>query len=254
MKAAFIVFLLLIACSVKSQDSVALKTAKAHPMQYYISLPRNWSMQKTWPVVVAVVDAEKDFKNFASQFARASAPFPFIVVTPLVVSNGSYGHRSSSVYPYSSSTWDRIDRDGACSFDIDGVMAVIREVQQKYHGASRIFITGFEAGAHLLWAMVFLHPELLFAAAPVSGNYIGRCLAEGSISKDSSRSNLPVISFYGTKDSLWNQFLKKQDEQARNLATAKGYRNVSIKAVAGKGHEPMANEVIEYFGRLNSLK
>src|SRR5579859_5319904 len=32
----------------------ALKTASRHPVQYYLSLPKGWSAQKQWPVLLAI--------------------------------------------------------------------------------------------------------------------------------------------------------------------------------------------------------
>ena len=233
--------------AVDSTATVCLQTAKEHPMQYYLSLPEGWSPTLLWPVLIVIADASKQYKTNAELFAARRKHLPFIIVAPIIVSNGSYGYRSPSLYPYTAETWDRIDKEGVCHFDLEGLLQVVKEVIQKYKGEEKAFLTGFEAGAHLVWAMTFLHPEKLRAVASVAGNYNGRCLDENEFSHDQAAKSLPVRSFYGEKDERWYSFLKQQNEDARNLALKYGYLNVSIVSIPNRGHTPMADEVINYF-------
>ncbi|HEV7620855.1 MAG TPA: hypothetical protein VGO09_03930 [Flavisolibacter sp.] len=53
-------------------DTVMLKKAVSHPMQYYISLPAGWSAAKKWPVLVSVSDAGKEFRKNAILFRKAA--------------------------------------------------------------------------------------------------------------------------------------------------------------------------------------
>jgi hypothetical protein len=47
------------------------------------------------------------------------------------------------------------------------------------------------------------------------------------------------------------QFLQQQDQNARNEAISKGYRNISIRQIAaGKGHGRLPDEVLDYFRSL----
>jgi hypothetical protein len=46
------------------------------------------------------------------------------------------------------------------------------------------------------------------------------------------------------------QFLKQQDQNARNEAISKGYKNISIRQMAGKDHGPLPDEVLDYFRSL----
>jgi hypothetical protein len=46
------------------------------------------------------------------------------------------------------------------------------------------------------------------------------------------------------------QGLDHQWAEARRVAEAHGYGNVSHIIVAGKGHEPFPNEVLDYFNSL----
>ena len=98
-----------------------LKSVSGHPMQYYVVRPEGWTRDRTWPIVIALEAAEKEFKANAERFARARGKQPFIIVTPITVTNGNQGQRDPAVYPYSSATWDRIEKEGVCAFDEDGL-------------------------------------------------------------------------------------------------------------------------------------
>ena len=229
-----------------------LKKAKHHPIQYYISLPNNWSPKLKWPVVIAVEDASKQFKANAKRFIDARKNMPFIIVVPIITTNGGQGHKDPAIYPYSKSVWDTIDKISVCRFDMEGVQSIIQEVKEEYAGSDKVFITGFEAGAHLVWAMVFKHPEMLYAAAPVAGNYRGRCMEDGLFSNDASRIELPIKNFTGASDEGFglNGNFYYQFTEAKNLALSKGYKNISEAQVSGKGHVPLPGEVLDYFNTI----
>jgi len=226
-----------------------LKKAAHHPMQYYISLPANWSPKSKWPVVIALEQAEKQFQKNAERFMTARKDMPFIIVVPFITTNGQQGQRDPAVYPYSKAVWDTIDKISICRFDMDGLQNIITDMKENYGGSDKVFITGFEAGTHLLWATLFQHPEWLYAAAPVAGNYRSRCMENNSFSQDKSIGQLPIKNFTGSDDKdfkvngrIYNQYL-----EAKNLALAHGYKNISEADVQGKGHVPLPENVLEFF-------
>jgi predicted peptidase len=226
-----------------------LKKASGHPMQYYISLPNGWTANKKWPVVIAVEAAEKEFKKNAERFIAERKDMPFIIVVPINTTNGQQGYKDSTIYPYSKAVWDTIDKVSICKFDIDGLQSIVKDLKANYAAADKVFITGFEAGTHLVWAMIFQHPELLYAAAPVAGNFRSRCMENSNFSTHDSRMQLPIKNFtgvdddgFGIKGKVYYQYL-----EAKNLAIAHGYKNISETVVAGKGHEPLPENVLDYF-------
>src|SRR4030095_1375454 len=225
------------------------KKASNHPMQYYVTLPDNWSSKSKWPVVIVVEAAEKQFKTNAERFITARKDISFIIVAPFITTNGQQGQRDPNIYPYSSVIWDTIDKISTCKFDIDGLQSIINDVKKDFSGSDKVFITGFEAGTHLVWAMIFQHPELLYAAAPVAGNYRARCIENHSFSKDDSRTQLPIKNFTGTddKDFGLNGRFHNQYLEAKNLALSHGYKNISESEVPGKAHVPLPEEVLNYF-------
>jgi predicted peptidase len=245
-----IITLLIAPAIVCGQSSnLELKKTSDHPMQYYISLPANWSSKTKWPVVIAIEEAEKQFKKNEERFIGARKDMPFIIIVPFITTNGQQGHRDSTIYPYSRSVWDTIDRVSICKFDIDGLNSIMKDVQKYYSGSDKFFITGFEAGTHLVWATVFQHPEWLYAAAPVAGNFRGRCMENNSFSKNESRIQLPIKNFTASNDEIFkkNGSLYSQYLEAKNLALSHGYKNISETEIANKGHVPLPDEVMEYF-------
>ncbi len=253
-KPSIIISLLLLAGthSALAETTLLQRTASRHPMQYFVSLPDNWRADKTWPIVVAVEAAEKEFRENVKRFAEARRDLPFIIVTPINVTNGNAGQRDPAVYPYSVATWDAIARDGICRFDLDGLMNVLQDVKRDFHGEERVYLTGFEAGAHLVWAMTFRHPEQLAAAAPIAGNYRGRCMEDGNFSSDPARNKLPIHAMQGQLDTSWGPSSGGYAQwlDARKLAQAHGYADISETVVPGKAHVPMPEEVLGYFASL----
>ncbi len=260
MKKIFVItflFMLKITTASGQLSNLELKKASDHPMQYYISLPDNWLPDRKWPVVIAIEDAGKQFKKNAERFMGARKDMPFIIVVPFITTNGQQGHKDSTIYPYSKAVWDTIDKISICKFDIDGLQSIINDVKANFSGSEKIFITGFEAGTHLVWSMIFHHPELLNAAAPVAGNYGGRCMESNSFSNDKSRVQLPIKNFmgsddeyFGVKGTYYYQYL-----EAKNLAIAHGCKNISETKVSGKGHVPLPDHVLDYFNKVwNNVK
>src|SRR5262249_8536490 len=135
-----------------------LRTASSHPIQYYLSLPEGWTKGKKWPVVVVIESADREFLDAANAFTHARASRPFILVTPLVVTNGGKGYRNVPTYHYSETVWNRIQNSGEFKFDLDGITAIMDDVVKQYGGEDKYFITGFEAGGHTVWGILFNNP------------------------------------------------------------------------------------------------
>jgi predicted peptidase len=229
-----------------------LKTASTHPIQYYLSLPEDWTPAKKYPVVVVIESADRDFQNAATAFAQASASRPFILVTPFVVTNGGAGYRSVPTYHYSDSVWETIEKSGQFRFDMDGISAIMQDVVKQYGAENKYFITGLEAGGHTVWGILFNHPEAVRGAALVCPNYLGRWVDEAHIPSAAERTRLPIRNFVGTKDETCSpgRPIYTQMQRAMSLAESHGYQNVSLTRVEGKGHERLADEVLAYFSSL----
>ena len=233
------------------KDSVQLLTAGSHPMQYYISLPNDWSKEKSWPVVMVIEASEKEYRENALRFVRERRDMPFIIVAPYNVNNSRSGRRDPAVFPYTPETWDYIERVGDCQFNLDGLAAIMKDVQAKFNGEEKYYLTGFEAGAHTVWQMTFQHPERLKAAAIVAGNYNrNSCMQDpASFSQDLSRVMLPVMEFSPELDSFFGPHSANANQwkAAEKDALMHGYKKVSETIVKGKGHVPLPAEVMQWF-------
>jgi predicted peptidase len=234
-------------------DSLQLKKANGHPMQYFVSLPDKWTPAKKWPVVVIIESADKEYRENALRFVRARKDLPFILVAPYNVNNSRQGRRDPKVFPYSPADWDFIEKTGDCQFNLDGINHIVADVQKNYNGEDRFYLTGFEAGAHTVWQFIFQQPEKLRGAAPVAGNYNqNSCMTEPLFSKDKSLVQLPVKGFSGSADPAFgiNGVVYYQWKNARQAAIDHGYKNVTEAIVPGKAHVPLPMEVLNWFMEL----
>lgn len=214
--------LLLFTCHSRGAEP-ELKTAAVGGVQYYLSLPQGWNAQMTWPVIVTIDGSGHKFLQNSQAFIKARGELPFVIVTPCVNSNG---------------------KDPA---DLKAVLEIMDEVRQAVHGQPKFFATGFSAGGHVAWQLVFLHPELLAAAAPAAGNFNGRGIDE--VSKAPERVKLPIHGFQGGKDSV-GKYLDPQWEAAVKLATENGYTNLTRTEVPEAEHQAFAPEVMAFFASL----
>ncbi|HWA25123.1 MAG TPA: hypothetical protein VG734_05560 [Lacunisphaera sp.] len=245
-----------VAAEVPGPGQLVRRVADGHPIQYWVSLPKQWSASRDWPVVVVLEAAEKEYEVNARRFADARGDRPFIIVAPYIVSNGNQGLRDPRIFPYSAETWDLIDRLSPCAFDLAGIDAVIATVRRDFQGKSRVYLTGFEAGAHALWAYTFRHPEKLAGVVPVAGNYRGRCVDEASMSTDPARDRLPIHALTGSLDPAFGAGgpLHGQFVEAANLARQHGFNAISEGVIPGKDHVPLPVEVLAYFATLEQAK
>jgi poly(3-hydroxybutyrate) depolymerase len=200
-----------------------LKTAAGSGVQYYLSLPRTWNPRETWPIVVTIDGSGHKFQQNIDAFVKARGARPFVIVTPCVSSNGN---------------------DPA---DLKAVLEIVDEVRKAAHGQPKFFITGFSAGGHLAWQMIFQHPELLAGAAPAAANFRYRGIEE--ISKAPERIKLPIHAFQGDKDEV-KRFLDPQWEDALKLAKENGYTNLDHTEVPGATHQAFAPQVLDFFSSL----
>jgi len=230
------------------QPDIVLKTASHHPIQYYLSLPEGWTPARKWPVVFTIEGGLKHFRNSAEVYAAARKHMPFIIVSPVILTDGGGDdQRNLPEYHYASEVWDQINKTGICAFDQLGLDAIMTDLRQQYGAEDKYFITGHSAGGHLTWAMALMHPEKLAAAATSCGNFNGRCITQ--VSSAAERVNLPVRAFQGEIDEH-RQGLEGQFARARDVATTHGYRNISFEVVKGAGHVPLADQVLAYFSSL----
>jgi hypothetical protein len=235
-------------CAAHAQ-TIELKTAPSSPMQYYLSLPRDWSAARKWPVVIVIESARRDFPKAAREFVEARGDMPFILAVPMVITNGGSSYRQAPEYRYSAADWQRIEDAGGCRFDQEGIAAVTADLRRNYGAEDKYFLASWEAGGHTAWAAVFAHPEALRAATFSGPNYQARCV---QFSSDAARTTLPVKVFLSgiATDTAPNKFVHQQSLAAKNDGEQHGFRAITLQDVAGKPHGPMPEEVLAWFHSL----
>ena len=228
-----------------------LKSATTHPMKFYISLPESWNASQKWPVILAIPGAERDFEETASKFVNARGHKPYIIVVPMVVTNGGSRYREATSYRYDEKTWDDIKSVGEYRFDLPGITAVLADVRTRYSGERRVYVTGFEAGGHTLFALTFRHSELLSAVVPIAPNYQARGVDE---LVTSAVPHIPIHEMHGSEDpySAPDKPFWAQWQRASADAKARGFNNISSEVVKGQGHVWLAADVIRYFDSIRS--
>jgi predicted esterase len=225
-----------------AESTPLLKKASDHPMAYYLALPKGWSDQREWPILVTVEGAGCNFLGNCKVFLHHRGDLPFILVTPLTFWNTR--QLQPDKYPYPRALIEKHDRDmrGRMTFDETGLLKVIETVRKQYRGGKKFFITGFSGGGNLTWRMIFGHPEKLAAASPTGANFT----LSGEISRAPERAQLPVKAFQGEKDKYLNM-LNAQWARAKGLCDQNGYRNVCREMVPGTGHSACVAQVLAFF-------
>jgi predicted peptidase len=234
--------------AIYAQTDPILKIAKDHPIQYYVSFPKAWTAKSKFAVVILFEAAGKEYKKNIERFIAARGEAPFILVQPIHTNNGNQGRGDATLFPYTKETWAYIDKVGDCQFNSDGINAIYNEIHGEYNTQDRWYVTGFEAGVHMLWWMVFNRPDLVKVAVPVEGNYRSRCVDESKIDHG-PKSSIIIKAFFGDKDELSKPGAVFYDQwiQAKDVAKKNGFSNISEQVVAGKGHETMEKEVLDFF-------
>lgn len=229
-------------------------TARGSVMKYTVSLPAGWSADRTWPVVVVIPDASRDFAGNLAAFVAAGGSTPFIFVAPHVVtSGGSRGYREAPGFQYSAADWAEVDRLGEFRFDEEGVAATIADVHTRFHGDERVYLTGWEAGGHTVWALLLRHPEWFRAVAPVTTNFQGRWLDAGPPpAKPAELPAVRVVFCGGTcLPPEGRRTLMTQTEAAIARAKSQGFGEIAVVVGEGTTHGPLAADVLAWFATLS---
>lgn len=201
-----------------ASPAVQIQTATAHPMKYYVSLPRNWTPDRKWPVLVAPSAHYGDKGSTNAMFAkeRDARNADFIIVSPLVIN----ADRLAAMTEYRGAVADAISAADAATdgrdeiararFDSEGIQAVLKDVQKRYHGEDRVYITGFSSSTHIAYLFLFTHPELLKGVMINSGGYAGRGVDEERIPLLNSpeRAKIGIKCIVGENDPHYQSYLE----------------------------------------------
>ena len=231
----------------QAAPAITTHQAAAHPMRYHLALPEGWTPARSWPVLVVIPDAHRDFQENLQRFVAARGNRPVILVAPEVLTCGGTAGLASPPYGYTAADWKAARAQGDFAFDDAGLQAVLAEVARRWKGEPKAFLTGWEAGGHTVWPLLFRHPERWRAVFPVTTNYQGRWMDEAAFSRDPARATVPVrVLTCGApvgEDAQAVAIFGKQAERAMAEATAHGFANLTSTVVPGAPHGNLAAAV-----------
>jgi hypothetical protein len=189
-------------------------------------------------VLVVIPDAAREFEGNLTLFVSARGDRPYILVAPEVLSCGGAGSRTRDHYSYSATVWDSLQGGDDFAFEDAGLAAVLADVHKQWHGESRAFLTGWEAGGHTVWAQAFRHPERWRGVAPVTTNYQGRGVTASSFSRAPERVSLPIQPLRcgapkGDDAVMAIKYCDQQTAQALREARDHGFSPSPVRVVPG---------------------
>lgn len=155
----------------------------AHPMQYFLALPRGYGKpqeDRRWPILVCIDGAARMFEQRVNDFRNARGDLPFILVAPCTFSNTNRiegSHRERYLRLYSDEEIRQAETD-RLSWDEAGLLAVLDDIRKEFGSEDRISLTGFSGGGLLTYRMLLRHPERVAAAVPVCANFFGDPVAQ----------------------------------------------------------------------------
>ncbi len=171
------------AVAAPGESAGELRSARAHPIRYYLSLPKGYRRQpgKRWPVLVCVTGADADFRGLAARYRQACAGRPFVVVAPCAFSctnalRGQLLQHYQGLYDEETirgaGGLGRVPRLGArLDWDEAGLLAILDELAESHDVEARAHLTGFSGGGNLAYRTIFRHPDRIAAAALVCANF-----------------------------------------------------------------------------------
>src|SRR5262245_26532942 len=219
-------------------------------MRYYLALPAGWKPRGSWPVVVVIPDAAREFEANLRKFVTARGSRPYILVAPEVLTCGGARSRTPEHYTYTRAEWAALRSQEDFRFDDEGLIAVLSEVRRTWGGAPKAVLTGWEAGGHLVWAEALRAPERWRAVAPVTTNYQARYLDPSAFSRAPERSTLPIQVFRcgaaSGDDAAAMPMLEAQIDRAVSDARRHGLGPRAVRVVAGADHGPLPEAVLAW--------
>ena len=223
-----------------------------HAMVAYVSIPWKWSPAKPSPALFCFAGAGKEYKQICDNFHNAVGDGPYVVVSPVTLSNTNSVNEAgfaawypaSVVKPYDGGMNPNSIRQ-RMEFDLPGVLALAKAMHESANTEERICITGFSGGGLPCYGTMITSPNLIAAAAPACANYYLNLPPHGRA------NNVQVQQFFGEKDNFNAAIntapgLIAQGHEAASALSAMGYDIADPVLVPNVGHAPMVQQVIDF--------
>jgi hypothetical protein len=204
-------------------DRLVLRKASTHPIRYFISLPRGFTRQtgKKWPILFVLAGRDvSPFEDMAEGYAKSRGELPFILVVPCTFNNARYEITGPTREIYQSyyGTMEPPPGEQRMTWDEDGVLAILKDLQTELDAERRIYVSGFSAGAKLTYHMTLTRPAMLAGVATVCGNFFDQVgYRDQHKPHNAADLNLPVRIFVGGNDPLLHQDWPNRRGQVKQM-------------------------------------
>ena len=229
---------------------VAVIRATDHPLVGYLSLPKGWKKGKQYDLLVTVDGAGSNFLGAGRGFAKTRGSRMVIVLAPCTLANTN--KLDQKKYPfYSTELLDRHNA-GRFAFDLEGLLGLLKIVNQRYGGRDRIAITGFSGGGNLCYGFTLTNPGRVLCAAPACANFSGMGLRDlqrpengGPPIHIMTGANDPHRDFtFGNKNSPG---IEPQSDRAQSALKNGGFVRVKRTMIPGARHSALRAQVWAYY-------
>ena len=225
---------------------LVLRKAVNHELCYYVALPKNWSDDRTWPVLVTCEGAGCNFAGNHKGFVSKRGDLPLIIVTPQIFSCTNALNPKKYEYPQSILDEYNTNRLG---FDFPGLLSAMEDLRVMYNAQQKFAITGFSGGGYLTYYTTFRRPELLFGAFPCCANFLAAHISDSY--PDKSGLGVPIRIFTGEKDPHRDAIhgktkpgIEGQTDIAVEWFGKIGFTNIKRTMLEGVGHSSCINNVM----------
>jgi len=187
--------------------------ANGKTMPYVVYVPRNYTPEKQWPVILFLHGAgevgtdgfRQVLVGIGQQLMVNPKRFPCLVVMSQLPSGAAW-----------SGSWN------------DLALQALEAVVEKYGGdRNRLYLTGLSLGGNGTWTIVSKHPELFAAAMPIAG------WVDNPVTVAPALQSLPLWVFHGSADPIVSPV---SDRNLVKLITAEGNPNIQYTEYPGAGH------------------
>jgi hypothetical protein len=239
---------------------VLLLGSDEHPLVGYVSLPKDWTKGKSYPVLVGVEGAGCNFLGYGRNFATARGSRPVIVLSPVTLSNTN-DLKGECYACYPKSVLDQHPKEKVLerlAFDGRGIDALLAVIRKRFGGEEKVFLTGFSGGGQYTYWKLFQDPAHVRGAAPACGNFGGAGL-EGAPGAGAD-GGPPVHLFTGEKDEYRDEVhgqkpgIEGQTDLAQENLVKLGYKRVERTMVKGAGHSALPNLVWKFVDQVLGAK
>jgi predicted peptidase len=198
---------------------------------YVVYVPRDWSRDRTWPVVLFLHGAGERGSDgqgpvqvgLGSAIRSAPERFPALVVFPQVPAEERW-----------------------IGGPADAAMAALDAVAREFHGdRERLYLTGLSLGGFGTWHLALSHPDVFAAIVPVCGGIVphGSAISVRQSPLTTAESDpyaftaqrlrhLPVWMFHGDDDTV----IEPSESRTMHDALRAVGANVRYTEYEGVGH------------------